>query len=111
MITKFLYQIFDTWKNIEKSCENNKLKISAPTWNKKFELPDGSYSISDTQEYFEHIFEKKTWEKTINPSIRIYINKLENRLVLKIKTGYYIKHLTPETMKLPGSTKSKLTKN
>ena len=88
MINKFIYQILNTWKNIEKSYENNKLKISAPTWNKKFELPDGSYSISGIQEYFEHIFKKKTWEKTINPSIRIYINKLENRLVLKIKTGY-----------------------
>ena len=49
--------------------------------------------------------------KTINPSIRIYINKIENRITFKIKTGYYLELLTPETMKLLGSTKSKITKN
>ena len=47
--------IYYTWNNIKKSCENNKFKISAPTWNEDFELPDGSYSVSDIQEYFEHI--------------------------------------------------------
>ena len=49
--------------------------------------------------------------KTINPSIRIYINKIENRITFKIKTRYYLELLTPETMKLLGSTKSKITKN
>ena len=44
-----------TWKN--KSCNNNKFKTSAPTWNDKFELPDGSYSISDIQEFLS-IFKK-----------------------------------------------------
>ena len=47
--------IYYTWNNIKKSCENNRFKISAPTWNEDFELPDGSYSVSDIQEYFEHI--------------------------------------------------------
>ena len=47
--------IYDTWKNIKKSYENNKFKISAPTWNEEFELPDGSYSISDIQYYFKYI--------------------------------------------------------
>ena len=47
-------------------------------------------------------------EKTVNPSIRIYINKIENRITFKIKTGYYLELLTPETMKLLGSTKSKI---
>ena len=42
-------------KNIKKSCKNNKLKISTPTWNEEFELHDGSYSISDIQDYFEYI--------------------------------------------------------
>ena len=42
-----------TWKNIKKSYKNNKFKISAPTWNEKFELPDRSYSVSDIQHYFE----------------------------------------------------------
>ena len=47
--------IYYTWKNIKISCINNKFKISAPTWSDKFELPDGSYSISDVQDYFEYI--------------------------------------------------------
>ena len=45
--------IYYTWKNIKSSCNNNKFKISAPMWNGEFELPDGSYSISDIQDYFE----------------------------------------------------------
>ena len=47
--------IYYTWKNIKRSYNNNKFKISAPTWNEKFELPDGSYSISDIQYYFKYI--------------------------------------------------------
>ena len=47
--------IYYTWTNIESSYKNNKFKISAPTWNDKFELPDGSYSVSDIQEHFRHI--------------------------------------------------------
>ena len=47
--------IYYTWKNIKNSYNNNKFKKSAPTWSDKFELPDGSYSISDIQYYFEYI--------------------------------------------------------
>ena len=47
--------IFYTWKNIKSSCNNNKFKISAPTWTDKFEMPDGSFSVSDIQDYFEYI--------------------------------------------------------
>ena len=47
-----------TWKNIEKPYKNNKFKISAQTWNEKFELPDGSYSVLDIQDYFEYILKK-----------------------------------------------------
>ena len=90
--------------------DNNKFKISALTWDEEFELPNGSYSISDIQDYFEYIF-KKHEEKTINPSIRIYINKTENRITFKIKTGYYPELLTSGTTKLYGSNKSKITKN
>ena len=79
--------LYYTWKNIKKWYKNIKFKISAPTWNKEFELPNGSYSISDIQDYFEYIF-KKHREKTVNPSIRIYINKIENRITYKIKKGY-----------------------
>ena len=48
---------------------------------------------------------------TDNPSIRIYINKIENRIKLKIKSGYYLELLTPETMKILGGTKTKITKD
>ena len=47
--------IYYTWKNIRKQYKNNKLKIIAPTWNDKFELPDGSCSVSDIQDYMEYI--------------------------------------------------------
>ena len=87
-----------TWKNIKKSYESNKFKISAPTWNEEFELPDGSYSISDIQDYFEYIL-KKDGEKTVNLSIKIYVNKIENRIfTFKVKKGYYLELLTPETV-------------
>ena len=74
-----------TWQSIKKPYKNNKLKISAPTSNEEFELPNGSYSISDIQDYSEYIF-KEHGEKTVNPSIKIYINKTENRTTFKIKT-------------------------
>ena len=60
----------------KKVIQNNKFKISPPTWNGKFVLPDGSYSLSDIEDYFEYIF-KKHGEKTDNPSIRMYVNKIE----------------------------------
>ena len=44
-----------TWINIKSSYNNNKFKISAPTWNDEFELPDGLYSVSDIQDYFKCI--------------------------------------------------------
>ena len=47
--------IYYTWKNIKSSYNNNKFRISAPTWGEEFELLDGSYSISDIQDYFEYI--------------------------------------------------------
>ena len=102
--------IYYTWKNIKISYKNNKLKISAPTWNEEFELPHGSYSVSDIQDYFENIIKK---HETVNnnPSVRIYVNKIENRITFKIKTGYYFDLLMPETMQLLGSTKSKITKD
>ena len=93
------------------SYNNNKLKISSPTWwNDKFELPDGSYSVSDIQDYFEYILKKHN-EKINNPSIKIYISKIENRITFKINTGYYLELLTSETMKLLGSFQNKIGNN
>ena len=102
--------IYYTWRNIKSSYNNNKFKISAPTWNDKFELPDGSYSVSDIQDYFKYIL-KKHGENTNKPSVQIYVNKIENRITFKIKNGYSLELLTPETMKLLGSTKNKITKD
>ena len=102
--------IYYTWKNIKSSYNNNKFKISAPTWNEEFEFLDGSYSISNIQDYFEYILKKHN-ESVDNPLIRIYLNKIENRITFKIKSGYYLELLTPETMKLLGSTESKITKD
>ena len=50
--------IYYTWRNIKSSYNNNKFKISPPTWNDKFELPDSSYSVSDIQDYFKYILKK-----------------------------------------------------
>ena len=50
--------IYYIWKNIKRSYKNNKFRISAPIWNEEFELPDGSYSVSDIQDDFKYIFKK-----------------------------------------------------
>ena len=68
--------IYYTCKNIRSSYNNNEFKISAPKWNDKFELPDGSYSVSNIQDYFEHVL-KKHGENTNNPSVKIYVNRIE----------------------------------
>ena len=102
--------IYYTWKNIKSSYNNNKFKISAPTWNEEFELPDGSYSIPDIQDYFEYILKKHS-ESVDIPPIRIYVNIAENRITFKSKSGYYLELLTPETLKLLGSSESKITKD
>ena len=91
--------IYYTWKNIKSEYNNNKFKISAPTWNDTFDLPDGSYSISDIQDYFEFII-KKYEALTENPPIQIYQNKIKNRITFKVKTDYKLELLSPETMKL-----------
>ena len=102
--------IYYTWKNIKSSYNNNKFKISAPTWNDKFELPDGSYSVSNIQDYFEYIL-KKHGENIDNLSVKVYVNKIEKRITFKTKNGYSLELLTPEKMKLLGSTENKITKD
>ena len=102
--------IYYTWKNMKSECKNNKFKISASTWSETFDLLDGSYTIDDIQDYFEFIV-KKHETLTDNPSIKIYSNKIKNRIVFKIKTGYKLELLTPETMKLLGSTSKVVDKD
>ena len=93
-----------TWKNIKSAYNNNKFKFFAPTWNDTFDLADGFYSIEEIQDYFEFII-KKHETLTENLPIEIYPNKIKNRIVFKIKTGYKLELLSPETMKLLGSRK------
>ena len=100
------FSIYYTCKNIKSSYNNNKFRISAPAWNDEFELPDGSYSISDIQDYFEYIL-KKHGEDIDKSPVWIYANKTKNRFKFKIKNGYSLELLTPETMELLGSTKKK----
>ena len=75
----------------------------------KFGLPDGSYSVSGIQDYFEYII-KKHETVTDNLLIKIYLNKIEDRITFRLKTGYYLVLLTLETMKLLGSTKNRISK-
>ena len=79
--------IYYTWKNIRKEYKNNKLKIKGWTWNDEFELPDGSYSVSDIQDYIEYIIKKHETLTAMSP-IHVYINRINNRLVFEIKDGY-----------------------
>ena len=72
-----------TWRNIKTTYNNNKFKMSTPKWNDKFELPDGSYSVSDIQDYFEYILRKHK-EDIDEPSVQIYVNKIKNRITFNI---------------------------
>ena len=93
--------IYYTQENIRKQYKNNKLKIIAPTWNDEFEFQDGSYSVSDLQDYTECIIKEHETLTAILP-IHVYISRIDNRLVFQIiKDGY-----KPETIKLFGSTKN-----
>ena len=96
--------IYYTWKTIKSAYNNNKFKISAPTWNDEFDLPDGSYSVSDIQDYFEFII-KKHETLAENPPLQIDTNKIKKIIVFKIKTGCKLELLSSETTKLLGSTK------
>ena len=99
-----LIKIYYTWKNVKSAYNNNRFKISASTWNDKFHLPDGSCSVSDIQDYLEFII-KKHETLTENPPVQIYPNKIINSAVFKTITGYKLKILSPEKIKLLVSTK------
>ena len=96
--------IYYTWKNVKSIYNNNKFKIFAPTWNDIFDLPDGLYNIPAIQNYIEYVIKKHEAISETAP-ILIYANKISNRIVFKIKTGYKLELLSTETMKLLGSTR------
>ena len=95
--------IYYTWKNVKSDYNNDKFKISAPTWNGTFDVPDGSYSIAALQNYFEHIIEKHETIAKVSP-VLVYVNEINNRIAFKIKSGYKLELLSKETMKLLGSS-------
>ena len=76
--------IYYTWKSIKLGYNNNGFKISAPTWNDTFDLPDGFYSIENIQDYFEFII-KKHETLTEDPQAETYPNRITNRIVFKNK--------------------------
>ena len=86
--------VYDLWKKIKSLYNNNKFKISAPTWNDEFDLPD----------YFEYTI-KKLETIANNSPVQIYMNKTKKRFVFKIKTGYKLELLSPETTRSLGSAK------
>ena len=102
--------IYYTWKNIKSKYNDNKRNILAPAWNNTFDLPDASYPISGIQDYFEFII-KKHETLTENSPVQIYPNKIKNRIVFIIKTGYKLELLIHGTIKLLGSTKKVVGKD
>ena len=96
--------IYYTRKIIKTEYNNNKFKISAPTWNDTFDLPDGSYSIAEIKDYFEFIITKHETLTEI-PPVQIYPNRIKKWILFKTKTDCKLELLTSETMKLLGSAK------
>ena len=109
IITLSSISVYYTCKSIKSSYNNKKFKISAPTWNDKFELSDGLYSVSDIQDYIEYILKRQVFMDKL--SVQIHVNKIEYRVTFKIKNGYSLQLLTSETMELLGSTENKITKD
>ena len=97
--------IYLIWKHRKSSYNNNEFKVSAQTWNDKFECLMGCilYQIFKT---IQHILKEHN-EKIDSPSVKMYVNKIGNRITFKTKTGYYLDLLTPETMKLIVRTENK----
>ena len=102
--------IYYTWKNIKSDYNNNKFKISAPTRNDMFDVPDGSYSIAALQDYFEYIIKEHETIANLSP-VLIYANEINNRIIFKIKSGYKLELLSKEKMKLLGSITNSIDKD
>ena len=90
--------IYYTWKNVKSDYNNNKFKISAPTWNDTFDVSDDSYSTAALQNYSEYIIKKHETITDVFP-VLIYVNEIHNRIVFNIKSGYTLELLSKETMK------------
>ena len=91
---------------MKKSYKHNEFEISGPTWDEEFELPNGSYFVLDVQSYFDYVV-KKHETLTDSPPIQIYVNRIKNKIVFKLKTGYRLEIQSSETMRLLGSTEKR----
>ena len=94
--------IYYIWENVKSDYNNNYLKISTPTWNDTFDVPDGSYSIAALQNHFEYIIKKHETIAVVSPML-IYVNEINNRIAFKIKSEYKLELLSKETVRLLGS--------
>ena len=95
--------IYYTWQNVKSEYKSNKFKISSSTWDEIFDLPNGSYTTADIQDYFKFIIKKhKTITADEYSPILIYPNKIKKGMVFKIKTGYKLELLSNKTMNLLG---------
>ena len=104
-ITLSNLQIHCTWYNIKEQYNNNKFRLSGPAWSEDVTIPDGSYEISQIQSYFpDEVIKKHESNVKSNEQspILIYANRILNRVSFRIKTGYKLKLLTNETMRLLG---------
>ena len=94
-----------TWYNIKEKYNNNKFRLSGPTWSEDVTIPDGSYEISQIQNYFLDEVTKNhesNFKSNEQPPILIYANRILKRVSFRIKTGYKLGLLTNETMRLLG---------
>ena len=98
--------IYYTWKNMKSEYRNNKFKISAPTWNDAW-----WFLFNFWHSRLLSIYYQSTLNLTENPPVQIYMSRTKNRIVFKITTGYKLEILTPETMKLLGSTNEDVDKD
>lgn len=98
--------MYYTWPNVAKRYNNNKIKLTGPRWTKEITFPDGSYSIGQLQEiiFNEQVKHDSTIRET-DPHLCLYVNKITNRIIVKLDRGYSIDFMSDEMMKLVGSDK------
>ena len=99
--------IYYTWRNVTRKLSNGKFKITTASWSEEFELPERSYTVADIDNYFQFIVEKHTKDR--KDDIKIYVNKIDNRVTFKLKSGVTLELMTPETQKLLGSSLKTIT--
>ena len=99
--------VYFTWKNFKSEYKSNKFKITVPTRNEEF-MHQMDHSVPDIQDYFEYIIKKHETITDEDSPIKIYANKLKNRIGFKIKTEYKLELLTKETLLLLGSSKKEI---